>query len=137
MDNLAIHDHLAIRELSARYNVASDDGDGSAFAATFTPDGILEMNGTIVCDGEDALTAFASKPRGTVHYTTDAIIEVTGSSAVQRCGLLLLRRSRDGTSVRIEATGRYRDELEQAGGQWRFKRRAVTLDTFLEGGSTS
>lgn len=135
MDNLPLHDHLAIRELTARYNLASDAGEGPDFAATFTADGILEMNGTIVCEGTEALTKFAAKPRGTVHYTTDAIIEVSGNTAVQRCGLLLLRRSRDGQTVRIEATGRYYDELEQAGGRWRFKRRAVTLDTFSQGGT--
>jgi hypothetical protein len=129
-------DLVAIGELTARYNVAADDADGSAFADTFSADGVLEMGGAVVCTGSSELVAFASKPRGTVHFTTDPIVVIEGDTATQHCSLLLLRRARDGSSVRIETTGRYHDELVRTAAGWRFRRRTVTLHVVSKGGSS-
>jgi hypothetical protein len=121
-------DRLAIRELTARYNRAVDDGDGEAFASTFTSDGRLEVGTEMVCIGFVELAAFGGKPRGTVHVTSDAIVELDGEDATQRCTLVLFRRSRDGHSVSVENTGRYDDRLVRTGDGWRFRSRTVTLD---------
>lgn len=128
MSSDALVDHFAIRELTARYNRAADDGDGAGFAATFTSGGLLEMGGTVMCTGTDELVAFAGKPRGTVHVTSDPLIEVRGDEATQHCTLVLFRRARDGQSVRLENTGRYEDSLERTPDGWRFSRRRVTFD---------
>lgn len=37
------HDHRALRELSVRYAMAVDDGDGDRFASAFLPDARLRM----------------------------------------------------------------------------------------------
>lgn len=121
-------DQLEIRELTARYNRAADAGDGEGFAATFTADGSLVMAGETLCSGEAELVAFAGKPRGTVHATTDPVLSVKGDEATQECTLLLFRTARDGTSVRLENTGRYEDELVRTKDGWRFRRRSVLFD---------
>ena len=38
-------DRAQIRELTARYNRCFDDGDPEGFAATFTEDGVMEVDG--------------------------------------------------------------------------------------------
>lgn len=123
-----LRDRFEIRELTARYNRASDTGDGEGFAGTFTADGVLVMAGQTLCTGAGELVAFAGKPRGTVHVTTDSVISLDGDEATQECTLILFRRARDGSSVRLETTGRYEDELVRTQGGWRFRRRSVLLD---------
>lgn len=123
-----LRDRIEIRELTARYNHAADAGDAEGFAATFTADGSLVMAGEMICSGEAELLAFASKPRGTVHATTDPVLTVAGDAATQVCTLLLYRRARDGTSVQLQNTGRYEDELVRTEDGWRFHRRSVLLD---------
>ena len=120
-------DHLSIRDLSARYNRAADDADGAAFAATFTPDGRLDVGGKTVCTGSQQLAAFVAKPRGTVHVTADAVVELNGDEATQACTLILFRRSRDGQHVVLENTGRYEDELVRTPDGWRFAVRRITF----------
>ena len=44
-------DRAQIRELTARYNRAFDDGDPESFAATFTEDGVMAVEGTFSVDG--------------------------------------------------------------------------------------
>lgn len=123
-------DWIEIRELTARFNRAIDDGDAAAFADTFTADGSLEFNGGAFSRrGREALTEFAGESAyGNVHITTDAIIEVDGDRARQRCTVLLAWRRKDRTKVLFQLTGRYDDELERLPQGWRFKRRLVELD---------
>lgn len=123
-------DWIAIRELSARYNRAFDDGDGEAFAATFTPDGTLEFaGGGFSRAGRDALASFVATSRyGNVHATTDAIIEVDGDRGRQSCTVLLAWRRRDRSRVLFQMTGRYEDELVRTPDGWRFARRVAHLD---------
>lgn len=123
----ALTDRLEIRELTARYNLASDSGNGDGFAATFTVDGSLVMAGKTICSGAAELAAFAGKPRGIVHATTDPVILLEGDEAKQECTLLLFRTARDGSSVRLENTGRYEDELVRTADGWRFRRRSVSF----------
>jgi hypothetical protein len=130
-------DRLEIRELTARYNRASDTGDGEGFAATFTADGALVMAGKTLCTGSAELVAFAGKPRGTVHATTDPVLSLNGDEATQECTLLLFRKARDGSSVRLENTGRYEDELVRTQDGWRFRRRSVLFDANPPGTSAA
>ena len=56
-----VEDHLAIRELAARYNRAFDYGDPEAWVECFTEDGTFNIGSKELAAGSDALLAFAKK----------------------------------------------------------------------------
>ena len=56
-----VEDHIAIRELAARYNRAFDYGNAEAWAACFTEDGSFEMAGKKLAAGHADLLAFGQK----------------------------------------------------------------------------
>jgi uncharacterized protein (TIGR02246 family) len=127
-------DQARIRELTARYNRCFDDGDPDGFAATFTEDGIMEVEGTFSVSGRDALAEMVRRtPYGVVHVTVDATVEVDGDSAVQDVKLLVLSRPgpdapADARRSKLTSTGRYHDELLRTSDGWRFTRRTAYLD---------
>ena len=86
-------DRARIRELTARYNRCFDDGDPEGFAATFTEDGVMEVEGGPTTTGRAALAEMVRRtPYGIVHVTVDAIVEVDGDRAVQDVTLLVVAR---------------------------------------------
>jgi len=127
-------DRTQVRELTARYNRAFDDGDPDAFAATFTEDGVMEIDGGPTTTGRAALADMVRHtPYGIVHVTVDAIVEVDGDRAVQDVTLLVVARpardaAPDKRRSRLQRTGRYHDELVRTPEGWRFARRSVVLD---------
>lgn len=124
-----LRDHIAIRELTARYNRAFDDGNAEGYAATFTEDGVLDAGGGNEVQGREALAgAVRSTPYGVVHVTTDAVIEIDRDRATQECSLLVFNRSRDRSPVTFTTTGRYRDSLVRRPEGWLFERRVAMID---------
>jgi uncharacterized protein (TIGR02246 family) len=127
-------DRTRIRELTARYNRCFDDGDISGFAATFTEDGIMEVEGGFRVQGRSELEKMCERtPYGVVHVTVDPTVEVDGDRAVQVSTILVVQRPKPdaGPSERtssLSRTGRYRDELVRTPQGWRFAKRTVTLD---------
>jgi uncharacterized protein (TIGR02246 family) len=126
-------DRTQIRELTARYNRAFDDGDPEAFVATFTEDGVMEVTGTFEVAGRDGLAEMVRHtPYGVVHVTVDATVEVDGDRAVQNVTMVILSRpakdAAPGAHSKLSNTGRYRDELVRTADGWRFARRTATLD---------
>jgi hypothetical protein len=124
----SVADRLDILELAARYNQAIDSGDGPAWAATFTPDGVFETaRGSTV--GTAALAqfaeSFAARMPGTRHWNNNHIIEGDGDEATHRCYLQLLRT---GEQAGIVSTARYEDRLRRVDGAWRFVHRTVVPD---------
>lgn len=134
-------DRAQIRELTARYNRAFDDGDPDTFAATFTEDGVMAVTGTFEVSGRDGLAEMVRHtPYGVVHVTVDATVEVDGDRAVQDVTLLVLSRPAKEAGPGAKAstlsnTGRYRDELVRTADGWRFARRTATLDAGFGGAS--
>jgi uncharacterized protein (TIGR02246 family) len=131
-------DRAQIRELTARYNRCFDDGDPDGFAALFTEDGVMEVEGTFRVDGRDALAEMVRHtPYGVVHVTVDAIVTVTGDSAVQDVTLVVLSRpakdAPSGTRSKFSSSGRYRDDLVRTSDGWRFAKRTAILDGGLGG----
>jgi ketosteroid isomerase-like protein len=130
---LTTEDRLEIAELVARYNHAVDRGDGAAFAATFTDDGVLDAAGRLI-EGGQALAAFAEGvptafrvPR---HVASNLVIDGDGSTGqatlaayVQMYGLV-----GDPPRQEILASGTYDDRLAKVAGHWRFVRRVFTRD---------
>jgi uncharacterized protein (TIGR02246 family) len=127
-------DRAEILELTARYNRCFDDGDPDGFAALFTEDGVMAVDGGPVTTGRAALAEMVRRtPYGTVHATVDATVEVDGDRATQVVTLLVLQRPapdapRDERRSRLTRTARYTDELERTEEGWRFARRSVVLD---------
>ena len=127
-------DRAKIRELTARYNRCFDDGDPDGFAATFTHDGEMEVEGGPVTRGRQALAEMVRHtPYGIVHVTVDATVEVDGDRAVQDVTLLVVARPAqdavpDKRTSRVMRSGRYHDELVRGPDGWRFARRLASLD---------
>ena len=127
-------DRTKIRELTARYNRCFDDGDSEGFAATFTEDGVMEVDGGFTVSGRAALEQMVrNTPYGIVHVTTDATVCVDDSHAVQDTTVLVLQRPKpdaapDERTSSLFRTGRYHDELVRTPEGWRFTRRTATLD---------
>jgi hypothetical protein len=128
---------LEIQELTARYNLCADNGDGEGVAATFTPDGTFVIHGggtTRTISGHDELDAMvAGREAGaTVHVTADSIIELDGDVAEQRCTLILNRRLPEEGRI-SHRIGRYVDRLQRTADGWKFAGRVMYMDMDNEG----
>lgn len=134
-----LEDRAAIAALTARYNAAFDAMDVEGWVATFTADGAFELEHprqTVPeTAGRDRLRRMQEAiGYGTVHITSDHLIELDGDAATQRCTALLAGRSagRETGSVVFANTGRYRDELVRTAEGWRFRRRTWIPDAESE-----
>ena len=123
-----VEDHLAIRELAARYNRTFDYGDPKGWVECFTEDGTFNIGSKELAAGSEALLAFAEKsiPSMSVkHCTTDAIVEIDGDTATHDAYLILMDC---GEKVTANNSGRYLDEVVKQNGKWKFKKRVVEID---------
>jgi uncharacterized protein (TIGR02246 family) len=123
-----VEDHLAIRELAARYNRAFDYGDPEAWVDCFTDDGVFIRGDKQLAAGHSALLAFARKVIPTMkvkHCTTDAIVEVDGDTGSHDAYLILMNC---GEQVSASNSGRYLDKVVRQNGRWKFKERVVEID---------
>ena len=131
MDAQTVADKLAIRELSARYNFAIDEGRVDEWVATFTEGGTFESSLLGTHTGQAALREFGkgySAAFNGRHCTTDHVVDVDGDRARQRCYLVLVNN--EGGS-RVSTTAVYEDDLERTPEGWRFVHRRVVPDTAL------
>jgi len=117
----------AIRQLTARYNRASDDGDFEAWLACFAPHGRFERsNDSRAFTGWEELRTLPGRiPVRARHITTDHIITVDGTRARQTCYLLYLDRDRH---FRVHMFGVYDDVLVLLDGRWVFESRYLLID---------
>jgi ketosteroid isomerase-like protein len=130
-ETAAVADKIAIRELTARYNYAIDDGRVDEWVATFTEDGTFESSLLGKHTGKEALRAFGEGYSAAFtgrHCTTDHVVDLDGDRARQRCYLVLVNN--DGGS-RVSTTAVYEDELRRTPNGWRFTNRRVVPDTEL------
>ena len=125
---LTTQDYNDIQQLYARYNLAIDTGNGEAWAATFTPDGVFNNTNK----GHDALVQFIKDWRekrdgaNRRHLNSNMVLTPTPDGANGSIYLLLLN-----VAVRpatIATTGIYEDVLVRTPRGWRFKSRIVHAD---------
>jgi ketosteroid isomerase-like protein len=144
------NDRAEIENLSARYMIAMDDYDGDAYAATFTPDGVL-VDALGVHRGRQQIydrtatqvqTARSSKvPPGTTyrpriqHNITNEVIEVNGDTATQVAYWIAFGNATPQKDTQILFMGHYFDHLVKVNGHWYFKQRQIFNESASSGGS--
>lgn len=123
-----------IRDTLARYNWSGDAGRLDDLAATFCPDGILEVRGFEPLRGRSEIAAFL----GGVTRNTAANVHVKPLVRHNVANVLFTSLTREQaevssyftvvTHIGLDHAGRYRDVLVPAGDGWLIKHRKVTTD---------
>ena len=119
-----------IRRLKARYAAACDANyDADAIAALFAEDAVWDGGALGKAEGREAIRAFfRGAPKHfpfAIHHVMNPIIEVDGDRASAQWYLLQpATMARGNRAVWLAAT--YHDEYARIGGEWKFKRLAVT-----------
>jgi SnoaL-like domain len=121
-------DRNAIRNLMARYSLASDCGRFEALADTFAEDGTLCFSGQATT-GRAAIVARLNQrgPRNaaltfTRHHLTTSMIEVDGEHATGKTYFQVL------TNIGLDHCGVYLDQFIRRDGNWYFARREARAD---------
>jgi 3-phenylpropionate/cinnamic acid dioxygenase small subunit len=130
----AAEDRDAIHELLARYNEATDDDDFDGWAACFADGGVFqgaferfELPTELPRYVEHASKLTEGWPN-LRHYVTNVRIALDGDRATCRSFLLMTSTAPGAAPANVMA-GTYDDELvRDAGGDWRFASRTVTMD---------
>jgi hypothetical protein len=121
-------DKIAINELVARYNMAMDHVQAADWAATFTEDGELVIDGKTIAKGRAALIAMVENAaRGTYrgrHWVCNSIIDGEGDTARLRMYVLSFGIN-EGIVPRV--MGEYDDTLVRVSGQWKFRTRNISF----------
>jgi SnoaL-like domain len=125
---LAAADYIEIQQLVARYGYAVDmhGGDGSAYAALFTPDGSFGSQ----AKGTAQLAELAAKtnkdrsgPAFTRHFVTNVVIKPSPEGATGRSYLVALDISEGGKPTTMLHGGHYDDVYVKTSQGWRIKSR--------------
>ena len=122
-------DIVEIQQLLARSNTAIDRGDGPAFAACFTPDGVLDMGETGLLEGVAAIEAvagtFAAALPGMRHWNNNHVIDIDGDTATATVYFVVVFA---GPDARLGPSGCYFDQLRRTADGWRFVCRRAVVD---------
>jgi 3-phenylpropionate/cinnamic acid dioxygenase small subunit len=125
-------DRESIRELTARYNLAADSRDLDGYADCFTEDGAFEIVGLARLEGQEPLKAMiGALDFPTLHVSADAVIDVDGDTATQRCAFMLFARKPEANDLVVLTTARYTDRLVRTAQGWRFTERVAHPDNDL------
>lgn len=118
-------DEIQILALMERYCSDSDEGRFSSWAALFTPEGCLEIDGEPVGSDRETLLTWCSERGNTgVRHALSAIsIDVVCPKATGQCRFDVL----DAMSRR-KASGSYRFELVKIGTHWKIDRWSIHVD---------
>jgi uncharacterized protein (TIGR02246 family) len=142
------NDRAEIENLCARYFIALDDHDGDAYAATFTPDGVLVFAGGAKHGRQEIHDAAAMSngrpmkvPPGTTyrprtqHNITNEVIVVNGNAATQVAYWIAFTNATPQKDTQVEAMGHYFDQLVKVDGHWYFKQRQIINESLSSGPS--
>jgi|SRR5450631_341107 len=124
---LSAQDNFEIQQLYARYNIAIDGGDGEAWAATFTPDGVFNQFA-----GHDALVGFIKmwreKLNGASRKHWNNNLQISGNSKEASGFVYLLLVDFSTKPASIVTTATYTDSLIKTKDGWRFTKRTTKGD---------
>jgi ketosteroid isomerase-like protein len=130
-----VEDRLAIRDLTARYNFATDDRDLKAVVALFTEGGSFgSKDGAMRAAGRDAiLTTLESRFTvlgATNHFAHDHAIWFESASRAR--GLLSVHAEVWRKEQPMLTALRYDDVYEKSGGLWYFSERLLSYFYYLD-----
>jgi hypothetical protein len=148
----------SIRDLIARYNANGDSARWDALEALFTPDAVMDIDGTLY-EGRPAIMGMfratqvavtdqdesseSEPPTHTTlaewvdhghkpfirHFTSTTQIDVTSEATASARSYYFVMVIHG-----LDHWGRYVDDFRHVGDQWLFSRRAERLDAAIEGG---
>lgn len=126
-------DREAIRALPARYCHCVWQKDLDGYANLFTDDGSFSTDDPSLphAQGREGLRKMISngldtrKPRPFIH---NHVVELLGPDRAKGTCYVEVRMLRDGKKWQL--TGFYDDEYAKVGGEWKFKSRKITTDSF-------
>jgi ketosteroid isomerase-like protein len=130
-----VEDRLAIRDLTARYNFATDDRDLNAVVALFTEGGSFgSKDGAMRASGRDAImTTLESRFTvlgATNHFAHDHAIWF--ESATRARGLLSIHAEVWRKEQPMLTALRYDDVYEKSAGLWYFSERLLSYFYYLD-----
>ncbi len=126
---LSSEDRLEIQELGARYALAMDQNDLTAWMATWSPQGIWEGRMGTYTGSIELKKLFSEldpRTRGKRHLLTNYVIDGDSGQARQTCYMLIVEAKIGGNST---TTAVYQDQLTRLDGKWVFLRRQMNLDS--------
>jgi hypothetical protein len=129
----AVIDREAIRNLPLRYCHCVWQKDLDGYANLFTEDGSFATNDPTLpkAQGRAALRTMigsqldTSKPRPFIH---NHVIELQGPDQAKGTCYVEVRLLREGKKWLM--SGWYDDQYAKVGGEWKFKAREITIDSF-------
>ena len=132
---LSVKDQLAIHNLYALYNLASDAADEVAYADCFTDDGLmLSEEVGIEVRGRGALLEHKErdkanrKGRYRRHWNGNLYLESLENGEVRGRCYLIAYNGNPGELPTIADCGVYEDKLVKINGQWKFSSRILRMD---------
>ena len=130
MTTISAPDRLAIERLYGEYNHAIHRGDGEAWAACFTRDGVFSNRAESVT-GRAALSAYASefsRNRDRRYWIGNLVLEPTAEAVEGICYLMILGIGGGDELPRVTLTGLYTNSMVRNETSWLFARRHVARD---------
>jgi hypothetical protein len=128
---LTTQDYLDIKQLNARYVLATDTGDGPGRAATFTADGGFIGVRTMTPEPVSSLAERTTRTgnTGQRHLMMNEIITATPEGADMTCYALILQPQNKERQPAVGIVVIYNDKLVRTPQGWRFKSRKVWADS--------
>ena len=121
-----------IRDVHLRYCRALDRRDEELLRACFHADAVVELHEELSVDAFVALGhEMLSHYTGTWHSTSNQLVEVDGDRAwAERYTISrhLIAADDEEPERDFVAYGRYLDQMERRGGEWRIARRRMVVD---------
>jgi uncharacterized protein (TIGR02246 family) len=128
--SLTLEDKEAIRELTARYSHAVDNGDPDGVLACFVEDGWFKAYRHLVGHAELRKLGEERTPaRIPRHVVTNVLIQGRVNEpdiADVKCHLLSYGVTSSG--IEFRTSGVYEDVVVKVNGEWKYRSRLVTID---------
>lgn len=125
-----VDDRYEIRDLSARYALATDARDFDAVGRLFS-DGVVYgrvAGSEVMGRGRDAAVAhmhlhFSAHPEATFHYIHDVVIDFDATNPDRAQGVVVSHAESKVEGRPVVQAVRYRDTYARIGGRWRIAER--------------
>ncbi len=132
MDMQELLDKQAIHEALMRYARGVDRGDAELICSAYHPDAVDEHNVadyTGITVGPAIIELMANVPTSMHHITNYSIaLHDDGTAGCESYFTVWQSHQVDGSDATLHALGRYVDQFEKRGGEWRIAHRLVIVE---------